>query len=218
MKEKLILGISGSPRKDANSDFLLKTALAAAERDGGIRTELIFLRDFEIHYCNGCLGCCSSLAASKDLPCVSFRDDMDLLYPRLRDCDGLILASPVYLGAVTAQMKTFMDRTMGLLRYGMSSYRDALRNKVGAGIVMGSNRNGGQELTLQGIHYYFIAHDMVVAGSGPDVTPGCYLGGAGMNYPQRGVSRNSAEKDELGIKSSEIAGRRIAELVKSLHI
>ena len=214
MRKKLILGISGSPRKDANTDYLLDTALSAAESTGGIRTESLFLRDYEIHPCNGCLGCCHKNAGSSNFPCLSFRDGMDEIFPKLKECDALILGSPVYIGAVTAQMKVFMDRTMGLLRYGMTGYQNTLRNKAGAGIVMGSNRNGGQEITLQAIHYFFLAHDMIIAGAGPDITPGCYLGGSGVNYPQRGVVRDAAKTDELGIKSSEITGRRVAEIVK----
>ena len=45
MKERLILGISGSPRKGANTDLMLMEAMKAAETVEGIRTEIIYLRD-----------------------------------------------------------------------------------------------------------------------------------------------------------------------------
>ena len=48
MKERLILGISGSPRKGANTDLMLMEAMKAAETVEGIRTEIIYLRDYEI--------------------------------------------------------------------------------------------------------------------------------------------------------------------------
>lgn len=211
---KKILGISGSPRKNANTDFLLDVALKAAENTGGIETEIIYLRDYSINPCIGCYACCSEIAAKKDSACLTFKDGMDEIYPKLKECDGLIIGTPVYFGSMTAQTKAFMDRTEGLLRYGFSTYQNALRNKVGAGIAVGGNRNGGQEFTLQAIHYYCLIQDMIVIGTGPDPTPGCYLGGCGTNSPQRGRIKDAVKSDDLGIKSSEIIGKRVAETVK----
>jgi multimeric flavodoxin WrbA len=138
---------------------------------------------------------------------------MDELYPKLKECDALIIATPVYFGSMTSQTKAFMDRTEGLLRYGTSNYQNALRNKIGASIAVGANRNGGQEFTIQAIHYYYFIHDMIVVGTGPDLTPGCYLGGCGTNSPQRGRIKDACQSDELGIKSCKIIGRRVAELL-----
>ncbi|MDR2076992.1 MAG: flavodoxin family protein [Desulfovibrio sp.] len=213
MSAKLILGISGSSRKGANTDFLMAQAMAAAAEIKGIQTELIHLRDYTIAPCNSCFACCNEPAAGGDIPCISFRDGMDEIYPKLKACAGLIIGSPVFFGNLTAQVKAFMDRTEGLLRYGTSSYQYALRGKIGAGIAMGGNRHGGQEFTIQAIHYYYFVHDMMVVGTGPDFTPGCYLGGAGTNYPQRGKVRDAAKVDDLGIKASRMIGRRVAEAV-----
>lgn len=216
MTDKLILGISGSPRKDANTDFLLKKALVAAESKEGIRTEILYLRDYDIHPCNGCVACCNEKTLGGELACLSFRDDMDRIYPKLQECKGLIIGSPVYFGSMTSQVKAFMDRTEGLLRYGTSKYNNALRNKVGAGIAVGGNRNGGQEFTLQAMQYYFLIQDMIVVGTGPDIVPGCYLGGCGTTSPQRGKTKNAVESDELGIKSCEIIGKRVAEAINMI--
>lgn len=214
-QKKLILGISGSPRKGANTDYLLEVALKSAEEEG-CRTEAIFLRDYEIHPCNGCMACCNAAVNEGGLPCRSFKDGMESIYPKLKECEGLIVATPVYFGSMTSQVKAFMDRTEGLLRYGVSEYKNALRNKVGAGIAMGGQRNGGQEFTIQAIHYYYLVHDMVVVGTGPEMTPGCYLGGCGTNSPARGKVRDSAQNDELGIKSCKMIGKRVAEMVLSM--
>ena len=150
MKERLILGISGSPRKGANTDLMLMEAMKAAETVEGIRTEIIYLRDYEIHNCKGCFACCRE-PGKKDggaHACAMFRDGMDEIYPKLKACDGLIIASPVYFQSVSAQVKQFMDRTEGLLRYGTSQYQYGLQNKVGGGLVVGGNRNAGEELTM----------------------------------------------------------------------
>ena len=216
MSKKLILGISGSPRKGANLDYLLDVALKEAEQAEDIRTEIIHLRDYKIESCNSCFACCRDGAVGSDRACLSFKDDMDLIYPKLAECSGLILGSPVFFGNVTAQMKTFMDRTEALLRYSKSKWQYALSNKVAGGLVVGGNRNAGQEFTLQALHYFYFIHNMIVVGSGPDLTPGCYLGGAATTFPEKGDVRNAVAKDELGLKSTRMLGRRVAEVVNLL--
>ncbi len=216
MSEKLILGISGSPRKGANLDIMLKTALDEAELEDGIRTETIYLRDYEIKPCISCFACCNEKAAEKDKPCLPITDGMEDIYPKLKECDALIIGSPVYFGSMTAQVKAFMDRTEGLLRYGKSSYQNALSNTIGGAIAVGGNRNGGEEFTIQAIHYYYFIQNMIVVGTGPEPTPGCYLGAAGTTYPQRGKSRDAVLEDELGMKSAKMLGRRVASVLKMM--
>jgi multimeric flavodoxin WrbA len=220
MKTKLILGISSSSRKGANTDILLKHALTAAEAYNNVRTEMIFLRDLDIHPCNSCVACCTEAAArgDADKACLFFRDDMDKLYPKLLECQGLILAAPVYFGSVNAQMKAFMDRTEGLLRYGMSKYKNALSCKIGGGIAVGGNRNGGQEFTLQQMHYYFAIQDMTIVGSGDEPIPGCYLGGAATTYPNRGRVKDGVLQDELGMKSAANLGRKVAKMIGLMNL
>jgi multimeric flavodoxin WrbA len=212
-----IIGINGSPRK-ANTDLLLTEALSAAQRAGNIKTEKINLREENIEYCIGCLKCNNP----NDYPsgCHVHRDAMDTLTAKLISCHGLILASPVYFGGVTAQMKTFMDRTEPLLRYAPVPRRSALRNKVAAGISVGGNRNGGQETTIQSLHHFFMIHDMVVVGTGPEPQPGCYLGAAAFSgaHPQLGsLVKNAVETDPIGIRAAGIIGRRVAEMVSWLN-
>ena len=97
MSEKLILGISGSPRKGANTDILLAEAMKAAEETAGIRTETIYLRDYEIHNCKGCFACCRE-PGKKDggaHACAMFRDGMDEIYPKLKECAEKNASRPV---------------------------------------------------------------------------------------------------------------------------
>jgi multimeric flavodoxin WrbA len=218
--KRLIVGISGSPRKGANTDILLAHALEAAEEFDYIRTEAFYLRDYKIAPCNSCVACCSEAAArgDADKACLSFSDGMDDLYPKLLECSGLILAAPVYFGSASAQMKTFMDRTEGLLRYGMSKYRNALSRKIGGAIAVGGNRNAGQEFTLQQIHYYFAVQDMTIVGSGAEPIPGCYLGGGATTYPERGRVKDAVRRDEIGLKSTAGLGRRVADTIGMMRL
>jgi len=219
MQHKLtILGVNGSPRK-GNTDILLTQALSAARCADRIKTEIINLRREKIEYCIGCFKC----NEINDYPsgCQVHRDSMDALTGKLVACHGLILASPVYFGGVTGQMKTFMDRTEPLLRYAPDPRRSALRNKVAAAISVGGNRNGGQEATIQGLHHFFMIHDMVVVGTGPELQPGCYLGAAAFSggHPQLGSKvKNAVENDPIGIRAAAIIGRRVAEMVIRLNL
>ena len=218
MSEKLILGVSGSPRKGANTDIMLHEALKAAETVEGIRTEAIYLRDYEIHNCKGCFACCRE-PGKKDggiHACAMFRDGMVVIYPKLKACVGLIFACPVYFASMSAQMKQFMDRTEGLLRYGTSQYQYGLQNKVGGALVVGGNRNAGEELTILEIQAFFQVHDMLVVGSGGEPTPGCYHGGACTTYPQKGDVRDAILQDEIGLKSARNLGIRVAKTLNTL--
>lgn len=218
MEKKFILGVSASPRKGANTDYMLHEALKAAESVEGVRTEAIYLRDYEIHNCSGCFACCRE-AGKKDggkYACAVYKDGMEEIYPKLKECDGLILASPVYFGSITAQMKQFMDRTEGLLRYGTSQYKNALQNKVGGCLTVGGNRNAGEEFTLLSMQYFFQVHDMIVVGSGGEPTPGCYLGGSCTTYPNKGDVVDGIHGDEIGLKSTRNTGIKVAQTVMRL--
>lgn len=215
MEKKLILGISSSPRKGANTDIMLHEALRAAETVGGIETKAIYLRDYDIHNCRGCFACCREPGKRENgkYACAMFKDGMEEIYPLLKECDGLILASPVYFGSINAQMKQFMDRTEGLLRYGTSQYQYGLQNKIGGCLAVGGNRNAGEEFTLLAMQYYFQVHDMIVVGSGGEPTPGCYLGGSCTTYPNKGDVVDGILQDEIGLKSTRNTGIKVAQTV-----
>lgn len=214
--ELLVLGISGSPRT-GNTEILVKEALnAVKEFTSNIITKYVSLSDLEINHCTGCFGCTAN--SKTDVYCTIFHDDMNKLYPLLEKCKGLIIGAPVYFGDLNSKMKAFIDRTEPFVRYGKSPHAGALRNKIGAGIANAYNRNGGIETTLMSIHHFFFIHDMIVVGTGPDLTPGCYLGGAGVTYPKRSINKKAVLDDELGIKSARIIGRRVAELCQMIYL
>ncbi len=100
---KRILAISGSLRKDGNTDTLLKRAAAGAGA-GGASVEMIFLRDGVINPCMGCESC------AKLGRCARWDDSMAPLYGKLSDCQGLILASPVHNYNISCVLKAFIDR------------------------------------------------------------------------------------------------------------
>lgn len=60
--------------------------------------------DLDIRPCRGCFGC------KKGEGGCAIQDDMQKVYAELDDADALIFATPVYMGQMTGQAKTFMDR------------------------------------------------------------------------------------------------------------
>lgn len=183
-----VLGINGSPHENGNTAYALRYALALLE-EAGVETEYIALADKTIHGCEGCFSCRSGRCKHDD--------DMPPILDALRRCDGLILASPVYMGLVTGQMKTVMDRTVILRVNG----RFELSGKVGAGIACGGFRNGGQELTLQCMHTFFLQQDMCAVADGP---PFSHSGAAIVG---------KAEEDHVGLQTIR---NLVAKMVKTL--
>ena len=105
MTERLVVGICGSPR-EGGAEILVRQALTEAENSGDIRTNIVLLRQEKIGYCTGCLECSDPNA--KESGCLVHSDSMDRIIDLLLECSGLIMATPVYLGGPTAQLKTFM--------------------------------------------------------------------------------------------------------------
>lgn len=103
-RKPFVLALSASPRKHGNSDILCDCVISGAKA-AGARVEKYFLNDMQIKPCIAC-GACQK---SRKGVCV-FKDDMAPLYPLLKKCDALILASPIYFFTVSAQMKLFLDK------------------------------------------------------------------------------------------------------------
>src|SRR5512139_3036760 len=102
-----VVGISGSPRK-GNTEWMLKRFLEELA-GSGIETELILLRERGICGCDGCLSC--ELQGRQRKGICRIEDDMQQIYPRLLEADGLALGTPVYFELLSGLLKNFMDRT-----------------------------------------------------------------------------------------------------------
>ena len=108
MGGKKILLVMGSPRKEGNSATLAKQVAAGAEA-AGAEVESFYLHALNIQPCTACNAC----REEKGKGCV-IDDDMEILYPKLRQGDALVIASPIYWFTVSAQTKLFMDRWYAL--------------------------------------------------------------------------------------------------------
>ena len=97
-----VIAFNGSPRIDGNTDLLLKEALRAVE-ESGHEIRLFRLNFMNIKPCQDCGGCESTGE------CI-FDDDMTEVYAAIREADRIILASPVFFFALSAQAKAMIDR------------------------------------------------------------------------------------------------------------
>lgn len=100
---KKVLILNGSPREKGNT-AALATKLTAGATDSGAEVESIYLHNLDIRPCDACDFC-----QEDGNECV-ISDDMQSLYPKMRDSDVIVIASPVYWFNLTAQSKLCIDR------------------------------------------------------------------------------------------------------------
>ena len=97
-----LLIVNGSPRKDG-VDAAIGKMIAERLSGFGYETEFVDLNELQIRGCQACMACKRTGKCAQN-------DDMIPLYDKIRASDMLILCSPIYYGAETGQMKTFIDR------------------------------------------------------------------------------------------------------------
>ena len=106
-----ILAIMGSYRKGKTIDTLMDKAIEGAKaNNNNIQIDKLYLLDKNIGYCKNCMVCRKDDQAKKIADCI-ISDDMNTIYPMIEEADGFIFGTPVNMGAVTAIMKTFLERT-----------------------------------------------------------------------------------------------------------
>jgi len=192
----MILGISGSPRKMA-TEHILSVALNILE-ERGYETHLFTMRGKSISPCRHCDYCL------KNKECI-VKDDMYQLYPLIREAEGFVLATPVYNGGMSAQLKIAIDRT----RAALAADPKSLRHKPGMAIAIGGDRMGGQELAVQQIHTFYILNGMIPVSGG---FFGANLGATFWSHD----TLAEAEKDDEGFRSLRKTTRRFAETLEWL--
>ncbi|MBI5520574.1 MAG: flavodoxin family protein [Desulfovibrio sp.] len=103
-----IVCLNGSPRRGGNSAAMAR-ALCEAARGAGAEVQVFNLNSLKYRGCQGCLKCKTGAEA-----CV-LKDGLTEVLEAVRGCDALVLATPVYFGEVTAQLKGFIDRCYSFL-------------------------------------------------------------------------------------------------------
>jgi len=194
----MIVGICGSPRKGA-TEHVLREALTMLETMG-VNTVLFTVRGKNLGFCTHCDHCL------EHKECI-IKDDMNTLYGLLREAEGIIIATPVYNGGVSAQTKAVMDRCRALL----VADPDILKHKIGVAIAVGGDRMGGQELAIQQIHTFYILNGVIPVSGGP----------FGANLGATFWSKDTLEgvkEDKEGFRSLKKTVKRFAEAMNKTKI
>lgn len=97
-----IIAFLGSPRKEGNTELLLDGVVKGVE-DSGFDVQIFDLNSMNIQPCQDCGGC-------DDTGECIVHDDMDKVYEAIRTADRIILASPIFFFALSAQTKIMIDR------------------------------------------------------------------------------------------------------------
>ncbi|MDL2253057.1 flavodoxin family protein [Ruminococcaceae bacterium OttesenSCG-928-I18] len=209
-----VLGINGSTRKGANSQFLLEHAMRGAQdaaKDVSAEMYNITGKKFA-----GCLNCgkCAELKGE----CV-LKDDFQELRDKWVGSDVILYSLPVFHMSMPGQIRCFIDR-LGNTQFCYYDMAVPRVMKVIGGITQGVHLFSGQEQVLTAISN----HAMVM---GSLYTNGdlweSYAGAGGWtnNEMDKDALKKAYERNELdavtAVKAAYSVGRRSTELALLLH-
>lgn len=183
-----VLLINGSPKENGNTGIALKEMIKIFDAEG-IETELIHIGNKDIRGCVAC-GACGKLGK-----CV-YDDIVNEVSPKLRECDGLVVGSPVYYASANASLVAFMQR----LFYSNNSN---LSMKAGAAVVIA--RRGGLSSTYDELNKFFGISGMPIATSQ-------YWNSV------HGRTPGEAEQDAEGLQTMRTLARNMSFLMKSIAL
>lgn len=183
-----VLMINGSPHAKGNTYIALHEMEKIFQKEG-VETEILQIGNKPIR---GCIAC--NLCFEKGR-CV-FDDAVNEAAPKFEECDGLVVASPVYYASANATLIAFLDR----LFYSTSFDKTM---KVGAAVV--AARRGGLSATFDELNKYFTICGMPVASSQ-------YWNSI------HGRAQGEAEQDGEGLQTMRTLARNMTFLMKSIAL
>lgn len=143
-----VLIINGSPKANGNTARALEEMVKIFEAEG-VETEYLHVGGKDIR---GCLGCGSCHRTG-----VCVQDDIVNKSAHLfEECDGMVIASPVYYASANGTLISFLDRLFYSTRFDK-------RMKVGASVAVA--RRGGCSSTFDELNKYFTISGMPVVSS-----------------------------------------------------
>jgi multimeric flavodoxin WrbA len=186
-----VLGISGTPRKNGNSEILLQYALRPFEKQGW-EIRHFPLSEITVQPCRGCEEC------KKQGRCA-IEDDMHPIYEAFRWCDAIIVSSPVYSRNIAAQLLAVLDR-----HYAVREERP-LEGKAGGAIAVGTGTCGGQTITINAIYNWMLSCGVICV-------PG-ELNGVTAVASEPGDILKQADR----LRQAEILGNNVLSVAKRLR-
>ncbi len=186
------LAINGSPRKEGNTGLLLKEVLSEL-KGAGWETELEKVGGTAIRGCIACEKCFEN----KDNECSVKKDKFNTIFSKMLKADAMILGSPTYFAAVSADLKALLERA-GYVAYANDH---AFSGKIGAAVV--AVRRGGATHAYDTINHMFQMSRMIIPCS-------TYWN---MGF---GLGKGEVLKDEEGLANMRHLGKSIDWLGKAI--
>ena len=150
-----VLGVSGSPIADSNTDRAVKAVLAAT----GLETEFVKLSDFTVSPCGACLGCVKTNRCS-------IQDDGIMLAEKAREADALVVGGFTPYSTLDSRTKAFLERL-----YPLRHNKGYMVGKPGAAVITSAIPEGCAELPpaadmgVNAVMFYMIEEGMRFIGS-----------------------------------------------------
>ncbi len=156
-----VLGISGSPTKESNTDVLIRAILEAT----GAEREFIKLSEIKVGPCIACMKCvCTN-------ECV-LNDDFKWLSRRVMEADAIVVGSSTFYGAASAFTKAFIERL-----YSKRHVKLQTRGKVAATVAVGV---AAEKMVAEWLANALRAGGMEIVGTmAAKGTPCCFVCGPG---------------------------------------
>jgi len=127
-----VMLINGSPRKHGNTAILLNKAIEGLVSKG-VETELVNLYDLTYKGCISCFAC--KLKGGRSYGKCAAQDDLAPILRKVEDVDAIILGSPIYIGSVTGEMKSLLERlTFQYLVYD-KNHTSLFKKKIKVGLI-----------------------------------------------------------------------------------
>lgn len=183
-----VLLLNGSPRANGNTAAALNEMKKIFE-ENGVEVEIVQVGNKPVR---GCIACGKCYEKGK---CV-FDDLVNETAPKFAECDGLVIASPVYYASANGTLTAFLDRLF------YSSHFDK-RMKVGASVAVA--RRAGTTATFDQLNKYFTICGMPIASA---------------NYwnELHGGAPGDAEGDAEGMQTMRVLARNMVFLMKSIAL
>jgi multimeric flavodoxin WrbA len=185
-----VIAINGSPRKDGNTAYGIELVSNELIMNG-IEVEVFHVGKERI---SGCMAC-GQCIKNKNEKC-GFNDDcVNEGIQKIKNADGVVLASPVYYSGITGTMKCFLERA-----FYVSRVNDGLfRHKVAACLVV--LRRSGGSTALDQLYKFVNYAEMIIANG---------------NYWNiiHGKEKGEAKMDEEGCQIMSVLGRNMAWVLR----
>ena len=214
-----VLGVSGSPIKNSNTDRALKAVLDAT----GLETEFVKLTDYTIAPCKACLGCV------KTNKCV-IDDDGILMAQKAKEADALIIAGFTPYSTIDSRTKAFIERL-----YPLRHTHGFMAGKPGGAVITSAVPEDNEmlppacQMGINAIQFYMMEEGMnfvgavKIQGNVPCVKCAfgdeCKMSGITMLYgPDATVDSVGIkvfEKEPMAVEEARELGKKIAEVLQA---